>query len=121
MMAIEPVGIQHKRTKGFNLQIESMAVNGLPAKYVGRPSAWGNPFVVGKPALVLDGLRSRTVTVTAENCLSLYEHYCRYRMMAFYPDWLEPLRNHNLADWCAIGSLCHRDVLLQLLKETEAK
>lgn len=39
-----PVRIQRKRTKGFDLQAASRAVNGLDCVYVGRPTMWGNPY-----------------------------------------------------------------------------
>jgi len=34
------------RRRGFDLQAESARINGLPARVVGRPSRWGNPFSV---------------------------------------------------------------------------
>lgn len=40
----EPVRIQRKRVAGFDLQAESVALNGLPAAVVTRPGKWGNPF-----------------------------------------------------------------------------
>ena len=43
-----PVRIQRKRTKGFDLQAASRAVNGLDCVYVGRPSAFGNPYTLAE-------------------------------------------------------------------------
>lgn len=37
----KPVRIQRKRTKGWKMPANTV--------YVGRPTKWGNPFVVGKP------------------------------------------------------------------------
>lgn len=42
--AARPVRVQRKRVAGFDLQAESVALNGLPAVVVTRPGKWGNPF-----------------------------------------------------------------------------
>jgi hypothetical protein len=66
--------------------------------YVGRPSKWGNPFVIGR-----DGTRDE--------------------VMAKYRDWilrqpalvaaLHELRGKHLVCWCAPGR-CHAEVLIEL-------
>jgi len=43
-MSIKPVRIQRKRTAGYNMQAVSMAPNGLPCIFVGRPTHFGNPY-----------------------------------------------------------------------------
>ena len=69
------------------------------AVYVGRPSRWGNPFVIGK-----DGTR--------EEVLAKFREYAIGRM-ASEPSWLEPLAGKDLICWCAPLS-CHGDVLMEL-------
>lgn len=69
------------------------------AVYVGRPSAWGNPFRAGK-----DGTR--------EAVIAKFEAYALERLTR-EPDWLEPLRGKDLVCWCA-PLACHADVLLRL-------
>ena len=65
--------------------------------YVGRPTKWGNPFVVG-----LDG--------TAEECVSRYRDWViRYFLLE-----VRELRGKDLACWCKEGNPCHADVLLEL-------
>ena len=73
---------------------------GLPAGavYVGRPTKWGNPFVVGR-----DGTREFVV--------------------AKYAVWLEEsgldlseLRGKDLVCWCA-PEACHADILLRKANE----
>ena len=44
----KPVRLSLSRRKGFNLQENSRAANGLAAKTVARPGCWGNPFVIGR-------------------------------------------------------------------------
>ena len=72
------------------------------AVYVGRPSRWGNPFVIGK-----DGTR--------EEVLAKFREYAVERM-ASEPRWLEPLAGKNLTCWCA-PEACHGDVLMELANQ----
>ena len=66
--------------------------------YVGRPSKWGNPFVIGK-----DGTR--------EQVIAQYERWLQTQptLLASLPE----LRNKVLACWCK-PLPCHGDVLLRL-------
>ncbi|HTZ62688.1 MAG TPA: DUF4326 domain-containing protein [Solirubrobacteraceae bacterium] len=66
--------------------------------YIGRPSKWGNPFVVGR-----DGARGE--------CVELYEQWLRENaeLMAALPE----LRGLVLGCWCAPRA-CHGDVLVRL-------
>jgi hypothetical protein len=69
--------------------------------YIGRPSKWGNPFVIGK-----DGSRDDVVRKYKEWILT-------------QPQLLRDLRelqNKALGCWCAPAA-CHGDVLVQLLEE----
>jgi len=69
--------------------------------YIGRPSKWGNPFVVGK-----DGTREEVV-----------EKFRRYILTK--PELiraLPELRGKILGCWCS-PKICHGDVLVELLEE----
>jgi len=66
--------------------------------YVGRPSKWGNPFVVGK-----DGARGE--------CIALYEAWLRESPLMLAA--LDELRGLVLGCWCAPRP-CHGDVLVRL-------
>lgn len=69
--------------------------------YVGRPTKWGNPFVIGR-----DGTREEVIAEYRE-------------MLENSPDLLAALpelRGHNLACWCA-PQACHADVLLEFANE----
>ena len=72
------------------------------AVYVGRPSRWGNPFVIGR-----DGTR--------EEALAKFRSYAVERM-ASEPRWLEPLAGKDLTCWCA-PQACHGDVLMELANQ----
>jgi hypothetical protein len=69
--------------------------------YIGRPSIWGNPFVIGK-----DGSRSEVV--------AKYEHWVVQQPQVM--NNLHKLRGKHLVCWCAPLE-CHGDVLLRLAAE----
>lgn len=75
------------------------------AIYVGRPSRWGNPFLLG--------FNDR------EDSIKAYEGWLRIQI-ARCPHFLEPLKGKDLACWCPLEKPCHADVLLEVLKGMEA-
>lgn len=91
--------IQRKRTTGWKMPEN--------AKYVGRPSKWGNPFKVGERGLD-----------TIEKVLDAYE---LATIVKIGQGWLDPeeLKGKDLACWCPLvdkdGNIvpCHADILLK--------
>ena len=75
------------------------------AIYVGRPTVWGNPYVVG--SLLLDG-----GTLTAGKAVELYEQHLLDNFDK--RDIRHCLRGKDLACWCALNEPCHADVLLRI-------
>jgi len=75
-------------------------VGGVPhgAVYIGRPSKWGNPFVIGR-----DGSRADVVSKYRSHLLG------SPALMPALPE----LRGKDLVCWCA-PCACHGDVLLTL-------
>ena len=69
------------------------------AVYVGRPTKWGNPFVIGR-----DGDRQEVI--------ASYRTYILPRK----EEIISELRGRNLRCWCA-PLACHADVLLELANE----
>ena len=67
------------------------------AIYVGRPSYWGNPFVIGK-----DGTRGEVITK-----YSMTLHYKQREAIK------RTLKGKDLICWCA-PEACHADVLLEI-------
>ena len=66
--------------------------------YIGRPSIWGNPFVIGK-----DGDRATVIAKYREYLLSnQYLQAC-----------LHELENKDVVCWCT-PLACHGDVLVEL-------
>jgi len=70
--------------------------------YIGRPSIWGNPFVIGK-----DGDRDEVIRKYREFVLSCPELVCR----------LPDLKGKVLGCWCH-PKPCHGDVLAELADAT---
>lgn len=68
--------------------------------YIGRPSKWGNPFVVGR-----DGSR--------EECVQKFRTYITSDSGRLLRDGLHTLRGKALGCWCAPAA-CHGDVLREL-------
>lgn len=119
---MEPIRIQRKRTKGFNLQQESIDRNGLPCVYVGRPGKWGNPFQVGDFVIFpKSGLVTFWKTYKAKWAKGDYKELkTPDDVLDAYKEYLSRSKNNysaikgkNLACWCKEGELCHGDILLK--------
>lgn len=72
------------------------------AIYIGRPSPWGNPFVVGK-----DGTR--------EQCIELYREWMMYQPK-LRERMRSELRGRDLICFCA-PKACHGDIILEIANE----
>ena len=75
------------------------------AIYVGRPTVWGNPYVVGSE--LMNG-----ETLTAEKAVELYEQHLVDNFSE--RDIRHCLHDKDLACWCALDEPCHADVLLRI-------
>lgn len=100
-----PRRIQRSRTAGSRMP--------KGAIYVGRPTRWGNPHLVGEASRRFPGL-------TAEQCAGFVVNEFRYLLLTRY--WPYPsaeeivayLGGRDLACWCPLAQPCHADVLLEL-------
>lgn len=98
-MTATPVRLRLSRTKGFNLQEHSRAVNGLPAINCARPSKWGNPFTFANSGAIHPAMRFACEVAPLLD--------------------VSPLRGKNLACFCALDAQCHCDVLLEFAAEID--
>jgi len=105
---MKPIRIQLRRTKGWRLPANTVVVS--------RPTAWGNPFIVGK-----HGTREQCVELFQRLCdgylcISLGGDVCHAQkaFVAYAKTNREKLRGKNLACWCPLNKPCHADVLLQI-------
>ena len=90
-----PKRIQRKRTKGWRMP--------EGAVYVGRPTKWGNPWIVRSDT----GEQLRRLTVDQ------YQTYLELQIEHGELDLAE-LRGKDLACWCRLDQPCHADILLEL-------
>jgi Domain of unknown function (DUF4326) len=93
----KPKRIQRSRAKGWKMPTNAI--------YVGRPTVWGNPYVVGSQ--LMNG-----ETLTAEKAVELYEQHLADNFNE--RDIRHCLRGKDLACWCALDQPCHADVLLRI-------
>ena len=72
----------------------------LPGEvYIGRPSEWGNPFVIGEHG-------------TREQVIAMYRFWLWEKCGSeFFVDKLAALHGKTLVCWCAPAP-CHGDVLV---------
>ena len=93
----KPHRVVRRRTKNWKMPDNTI--------YVGRPTVWGNPFVVGSELIGGEKL-------SAEKSIALYRQYAREAFNL--RDLRACLRGKNLACWCRLGQPCHADVLLEM-------
>lgn len=134
MTTERPQRIQRQRTKGWRMPPNTV--------YVGRGSAYGNPFVVGERSGVFnDGKPDLIEALTLEQCIGFYRDLTsgflspemhprghdfqrqfrrRFIRMSLAEAARCYLRGRNLACWCPLVDKdgkpvpCHADVLLEI-------
>lgn len=105
-----PKRVQRRRSKGWTMPEGTV--------YVGRPTAWGNPWKVGstgwtiKPGGVID--RDPHPPLTVEQAVESFRNDVEWQMRD--EDYAASLRyalaGRDLACWCPLDQPCHADVLL---------
>ena len=119
-MSGQPQRIQRKRTKGWRMP--------EGAVYVGRPTRWGNPFIVHAAEILMhpgtgrswwcpEGARGVAAdmyrnSIRRDSALGFY--YLEVEGMEARHMPLTPLAGHDLACWCPLDQPCHADVLLEV-------
>jgi hypothetical protein len=94
--------VSHEQTETNPAQPRERLENAI---YVGRPTVWGNPYVVGSE--LMNG-----ETLTAEKAVELYEQHLAENFSE--RDIRHCLHDKDLACWCALDEPCHADVLLRI-------
>lgn len=85
--------------------------------YVGRPSAFGNPYVVGR-----DGHSNAVVVGLYEDWFYKPEHAAmRELFVKFAREQWNPKGGLVLLCWCGPREVCHADVLVGYLNQLIAK
>ena len=96
-----PKRIQRKRTKGWKMPEGSV--------YVGRPTKWGNPFLVVEDRTNAEAAHAYEQWLT---CSWITANIVEKKNAIL--DSLEELRGKDLVCWCRLDAACHADVLLEL-------
>lgn len=133
-----PIRIQRRRTSGW--RIEDRTTSPLGAAYVGRPTRFGNPFVVVPAASRRDGpldmwavkYRGRTLGRWDDKAAARAEATDRYARWIREPEQADTLalfhallHGRDLTCWCpppddGQPDHCHAAVLLELVNQQVA-
>ena len=101
--------IQRKRTKGWKMPENTV--------YVGRPSKWGNPFLVSEfgaeeaAEMYMECILNNAMVYTYVDEIMASILFDRFKWMS---ENLSLLKGKDLACFCSLSSPCHADVLLGL-------
>ncbi len=115
-----PKRIQRSRAKGWRMP--------AGARYVGRPTIWGNPFIHPDPneavaayrRLLEGGTQSFHIEPGKLQFAKNAHPECFHWAYAdFVRNCIYQLRGLDLACWCAVDAPCHADVLLELANAAE--
>ncbi len=93
----KPQRVVRRRAKNWKMPANTV--------YVGRPTVWGNPFVVGSELIGGEKL-------SAAKSIALFRQYASDAFSE--SDLRACLRGKNLACWCPLDQPCHADVLLEM-------
>ena len=108
-MRHKPVRIQRKRVRGWRMPPNTV--------YVGRPTRWGNPFIVGEEyvrcKMQPGGGQEANTVADNDHAVRLYRRFTARETCVQIEAYRE-LRGRNLACWCPPGQPCHADVLLEI-------
>ena len=92
------------------MRVENKRTYRGPGKYIGRPSKWGNPYVVPR----FGDMTSRLLSIQA------FEVYADARLKR-EPRWLDELRGAEaLICWCA-PLACHGDILVRMIAKLDSQ
>lgn len=79
--------------------------------YIGRPSMWGNPYTV-KPNV---NTPPELIAKNKQEAVAKYRHYITNGKGKHLLKELPSLYGKTLGCWCLNNSICHGQVLLELL------
>jgi hypothetical protein len=99
-----PIRTQRSRNKQPGIPIGSV--------YVGRPSQWGNPAVIGE-------FYNGHLIKTKFDAVSCFYDHCKTFALndpVAFRLWLLPLIDRNVCCWCPIDEPCHGDILVALTR-----
>ena len=113
--------IQRKRTKGWKMPKN--------AKYIGRPTKWGNPFKLSPDGWILYYKTGKLIGIPwcywsvscgfeIKDVVELYGLWIDGKLQKDHPHLptppsIEELKGMDLACFCSLSAPCHVDVILE--------
>lgn len=132
-----PMPIQRSR------KIKQESPNGLPIKYVGRPTKYGNPFICEGDMIYGNASHRRTILSPWIYIEIVKPEEAQSRLVELYKMWIDrhpdiekmyiipcpftigdiitELKDKNLSCWCTLTEPCHRNVLLEIANKNMKK
>lgn len=108
-----PQRLQRRRAKGWQAPPDAV--------YVGRPTKWGNPFIVGRDGTAEECLDLyRALAFGFECCTSHATHAEQVRARAAMLAAHQELKGKDLPCWCRLDRPCHADLLLEIANLVDA-
>jgi hypothetical protein len=120
--------IQRKRIKGWKMPEN--------AKYVGRPTKWGNPFKLSPDGCILYYNSERLIDsqwcnwsenggFEIKDVVGLYKQWLDGKLQKEHPylpkpPSIEELKGKDLACFCSLSSPCHVDAILERIDSISA-
>ncbi len=101
--------IQRKRTKGFKIPENTV--------YVGRPTKWGNPFLVSELGVDESVFRYKECIKNNEMVFQWFDEIqasIEFDRFKWIKKNIKTLHGKNLSCYCSLSCKCHADVLLEL-------
>ena len=91
--------------------------------YVGRPTEWGNPYVIGRTTEYHEKLSRDEAVAAFRKWIVARDGDFKRSGRAFGKAYSHVirhlLRGKNLACWCPLDQPCHADVLLEIANAEE--
>src|SRR5687768_11641684 len=119
MTQASPSRIQRKRTKGWTMPPNAV--------YVGRPTAWGNPFKLGEcyRRVLVAGREETAIQLGRKDVAGSERIVTREQAVAWFRWWCGTMSTDDVATMrrrrrgkdlacCPLDQPCHADVLLEL-------
>lgn len=112
-MSERPLRIQRKRVKGWRMPENTVYVGRIRGGERGH-GKWGNPLRIGmyKGYTAADAVEDYRRWLNREPGVRSYENV--YGKPPTCQEIVAELRGKNLACFCALGTPCHAEVLLEL-------
>lgn len=130
-MMVQPIRIRRQRARGYDMQADSRAANGLPCVFVGRPTKFGNPYKLEDFGREVSLELYRNSIHGIWHPSDIYPRSRRLREMAqaAHKEFIshfegmpiltirDELRGCNLSCYCSLADECHADDLLSISNE----